>query len=241
MYRQKINDFIKQRRYPVFNLKAAFFDMDGVLFDSMPAHAEAWVKAFESVEVPFTSYQAYMQEGRTGNGTIDDVFQSEKGRLATEEEKTLIYSTKSRIFEQIEAVRVMPFALPLLEKIKAHYVQIVLVTGSGQPSLLDRLEVYFPQIFERERMVTAFDVKKGKPHPEPYLMALEKAHVKPWEAVVVENAPLGIASASDAGIYTLAVNTGILENEVLVKAGANAIFSGVEDLYNQWNQLFFGE
>ncbi len=238
MYVQEIAAFLKQKSYPKFELKAVFFDMDGVLFDSMPAHAEAWVKALKSFGMPFTAYEAYMNEGRTGNGTIDGVFQAQLGRVATEVEKQSIYNAKSQLFEQMEVVRTMPYALELLKKIKSQDIHILLVTGSGQPSLLDKLELFFPQIFERERMVTAFDVELGKPHPEPYLMALQKANVAPWEAVVVENAPLGIASAVAAGIYTLAVNTGILEDDVLLSEGANAIFSGMEELYQQWDHLF---
>jgi HAD superfamily hydrolase (TIGR01509 family) len=238
MYLQDMSAFLKQKSYPKFELKAVFFDMDGVLFDSMPAHVEAWIKAFESIGLPFNANQGYMNEGRTGNGTIDGVFQSELGRTATEEEKQSIYHTKSLIFEQLEGVRIMPFAKELLQKIKSQGIHILLVTGSGQPSLLDKLELSFPQIFERDRMVTAFDVEQGKPHPEPYLMALKKAHVKPWESVVVENAPLGIASSVAAGIYTLAVNTGILDDDVLLGEGANAIFSGMAELYQQWDNLF---
>jgi HAD superfamily hydrolase (TIGR01509 family) len=238
MYLQDMSAFLKQKSYPKFELKAVFFDMDGVLFDSMPAHVEAWIKAFESIGLPFNAYQGYMNEGRTGNGTIDGVFQSELGRKATEEEKQSIYHTKSLIFEQMEVVRIMPFAKELLQKIKSQGIHILLVTGSGQPSLLDKLELSFPQIFERDRMVTAFDVEQGKPHPEPYLMALKKAHVKPWESVVIENAPLGIASSVAAGIYTLAINTGILDDDVLLGEGANAIFSGMAELYQQWDNLF---
>ena len=76
----------------------------------------------------------------------------------------------------------------------------VLVTGSGQHSLLDRLAHNFPGMFQRERMVTAFDVKYGKPNPEPYLMGLEKAGVKANEAIVVENAPIGVQAGAAAGI-----------------------------------------
>ena len=47
-------------------------------------------------------------------------------------------------------------------------------------------------MFQRDHMVTAFDVKYGKPHPEPYLMGLEKAGVQANEAIVVENAPIGV-------------------------------------------------
>ena len=57
-------------------------------------------------------------------------------------------------------------------------------------------------------MVTAFDVKHGKPHPEPYLMALEKGGFNVNEAIVIENAPLGVQAGIAAGIFTIAVNTG---------------------------------
>jgi beta-phosphoglucomutase-like phosphatase (HAD superfamily) len=72
-------------------------------------------------------------------------------------------------------------------------------------------------------MVTAYDVKKGKPDPEPYLMALEKAGLQPNEAMVVENAPLGVRSAKGAGIFTVAVNTGILSDDDLWQAGADVV------------------
>ena len=235
---QPISEFIKQKSYPQFSLKAVFFDMDGVLFDSMPTHAEAWVQAIRNLGLEFTHYEAYMQEGRTGQSTIDGVFQRELGRDATEAEKQSIYKDKSVRFEKMGKTLPMPFAGPLLEKIKSQGFDILLVTGSGTPSLLDNLDSTFPGIFSHERMVTAYDVKFGKPNPEPYLMGLEKAGVKRWEAVVIENAPLGVQSAKSAGIFTIAVNTGILEDEVLINAGANIVLSGMEELYNKWETLF---
>jgi HAD superfamily hydrolase (TIGR01509 family) len=237
MLLQSIPDFIRQQSYPAFSLKAVFFDMDGVLFDSMPAHAEAWVRAIHHIGLPFTHYEAYMQEGRTGSGTINGIFQREKGRDATEEEIQAIYRYKTAEFEKVSETIPMPFAGELLNKLKADGLDIVLVTGSGQATLLDNLETYYPGIFCYERMVTAFDVKYGKPNPEPYLMGLQKAGVKPWEAVVVENAPLGIEAAKGAGIYTIAINTGVLEDNVLIDAGANMLFSGMEELYNQWDKI----
>ena len=84
-------------------------------------------------------------------------------------------------------------------------------------------------------MVTAFDVKYGKPHPEPYLMALSKGNFDPWQAIVVENAPLGVRSAIDAGIFTIAVNTGILQDEELTKEGANVVFPTMKSLIESWD------
>lgn len=80
----------------------------------------------------------------------------------------------------------MPGALELLNQIKEDNLIPVVVTGSGQKSLLERLNRNFPNIFKGELMVTAFDVKYGKPNPEPYLMGLQKAGVKANEAIVVE-------------------------------------------------------
>ena len=88
------------------------------------------------------------------------------------------------------------------KKIKVDGLVPMEVTGSGQHSLLDRLSHNFPGMFHRELMVTAFDVKYGKPHPEPYLMALQKGGVKPNEAIVVENAPMGV-QAGVAAVYSL--------------------------------------
>ena len=76
-----------------------------------------------------------------------------------------------------------------------------------------------PDIFCRELIVTSFDVKYGKPNPEPYLMGLQKGHIEPWEGIVVENAPLGVQAASAARIFTIAVNTGPLPDHVLLDAG----------------------
>ena len=60
-----IKEFMEQHNYPAFDLKAVFFDMDGVLFDSMKYHAYAWVR-HEGFGIPFTEYDCYMNEGRTG-------------------------------------------------------------------------------------------------------------------------------------------------------------------------------
>lgn len=131
----------------------------------------------------------------------------------------------------------MPGAWEILHKLKSEGIIPVLVTGSGQHSLFDRLAHCFPGMFERERMVTAFDVKYGKPNPEPYLMGLEKAGVKANEAIVVENAPIGVQAGTAAGIFTVAVNTGPLDGQVLLDAGANLLFPSMQAFCDQWEEV----
>jgi HAD superfamily hydrolase (TIGR01509 family) len=237
MFSTEIEKFLLTKNYPSFAPKAIFFDMDGVLFDSMKSHAIAWVKALQEQGLPFTEYEAYMNEGRTGASTIDGVFNQVYGRTASEEEKQQIYRLKSSIFETLGKTERMPFALELLRKIQLQQLEIYVVTGSGQPTLLESLDENFPSVFQKEKMVTAYDVKFGKPHPEPYLMALNKSGLKPWEVIVIENAPLGVESATAAGLFTIGVNTGPLKPEVLSESGASLVFDGMKELYNHWDNI----
>ena len=204
-------------------IKAVLFDMDGVLYDSMPNHAKAWSTAVTEFGLSMSPHEAYLHEGRTGHGTINILAQRHWGRNATTEEMERIYAAKSALFNTCPEPQPMPGAAQLLQSIRSLGLTIVLVTGSAQHSLLTRLAHDFPGIFSAERMVTAFDVKHGKPHPEPYLMGLEKAGVNASEAVVIENAPLGVEAAHAAGIYTIAVNTGPLSPKVLLDAGADIV------------------
>ena len=79
-------------------------------------------------------------------------------------------------------------------------------------------------------MVTAFDVSKGKPDPEPYLKGLEKASVEAQNAIVIENAPMGCKAGRAAGIFTIAVNTGPIPAETLLESGADIVLNDMEDL-----------
>ena len=208
--------------------------MDGVLFDSMPGHAVAWVKAVERYGLSTTAEEVYMNEGRTGAGTINALAQRTWGRDATEQEIREIYAAKSeefnRYFQAQGEAPVIPGVKELLNKVRARGLVRVIVTGSGQLSLLDNLNRHFPGQFTRELMVTAFDVTRGKPYPEPYLMGLKKAGITADQAIVVENAPLGVQAARAAGIFTIAVNTGPLPDSVLYDAGANLVYPSMPAL-----------
>ena len=218
-------------------LKAVLFDMDGVLFDSMPYHSEAWHKVMKSHGLTLSREEAYMHEGRTGASTINIVFQRELGREATQEEIESIYQEKSVLFNSYPEAKPMPCAWELLQKVKKDGLIPMVVTGSGQLSLLERLEHHYPGMFHKELMVTAFDVKYGKPNPEPYLMALKKGGIKADEAVVVENAPLGVEAGHNAGIFTIAVNTGPLNGQVLLDAGADLLFPSMQALNDTWDMM----
>jgi beta-phosphoglucomutase-like phosphatase (HAD superfamily) len=112
------------------------------------------------------------------------------------------------------------------------------VTGSGQLPLIQRLKKDFGSFVDEAHITTAYDVQHGKPAPDPYLMGLQKAgDLHPNEAIVIENAPLGVRAGHAARIFTIAVNTGPLSNEELLSAGADLIFPSMEELNRQWQKL----
>lgn len=239
-----IDKYKAEKGIASMELRAAMFDMDGVLFDSMKNHAKAWYQTMLHFGyTDFSETEAYMHEGRTGAGTINIVKQRMFGETATEDEVEEMYKYKSDLFNALPKVERMEGAREALEKVKQSGVVPMIVTGSGQKTLLDRLNSNFPNIFRQELMVTAYDVKYGKPNPEPYLMGMKKydkfvgIQTVPGSFVVVENAPLGVQAGVAAGVFTIAVNTGPLDDSVLMGEGANLLFGSMAELAEWWGTI----
>lgn len=203
--------------------QAYFFDMDGVLFDSMPNHAQAWDDVMKKHGLDFTAQDCYRQEGRTGQDVIHHAIWQKEHREASEEEIWVIYKEKSDRFLELGGAGPMRGVKEVLDYLMAHGKKLYVVTGSGQQTLFDELNEVFPNAFARERMVTALDVTKGKPDPEPYLKAWEKTGLEKSECCVIENAPMGIRAGKAAGLFTIGVNTGPLPDKDLYDAGADIV------------------
>lgn len=210
-------------------IKAALIDMDGTLYDSMPNHARAWVRmlAEHGINVPFE--EIFLYEGMTGAATIDLLVRRTFGRPATDIEKKEWYADKSRYFAELPAVDPMPGARELVEALRSRGIATVLVTGSGQKSMLERLEREYAGAFPPHLRVTSASVTHGKPHPEPYLRGLELAGVAPEQALALENAPLGTRSARDAGVLTVGVVTGPMPEKSLADGGAHIVYKSMPD------------
>ena len=212
--------------------RAYFFDMDGVLFNSMPHHAIAWEEVMKEHDLPFTAYDCYLNEGRTGESVIRESMWKARNRDATPDEIKQIYTEKSERFnllaQQAGGTVVIDGVAEVLRYVQSTGSQIWVVTGSGMRSLLDNLNNALPPVFQHDRMITAFDVTHGKPDPEPYLKAWERSGLKKEQCFVIENAPLGIRSGKAAGLTVYAVNTGILTREDL--AQADQVFDSMAEL-----------
>ncbi|MBP5799456.1 MAG: HAD-IA family hydrolase [Prevotella sp.] len=235
MYTLAIKQYLEKHGFEALTPKAVLFDMDGVLYDSMPNHAIAWQQSMAQFGIHMTAEDAYATEGARGVDTIRQMVKNQQGRDIDEDEAQRMYDVKSHIFHELPEAPIMPGILELMQQIKDGGILCGVVTGSGQRPLIDRILKDFGAFVDKNQITTAYDVKRGKPNPDPYLMGLKKAgNLKPNEAIVVENAPLGIRAGAAAKIFTIGVNTGPLSNELLLEAGANLLFPTMQDLSDCW-------
>lgn len=238
--KEAIKQYLESHGFGLFNPKAVLFDMDGVIYDSMPNHSVSWHDSMKDFGLDMPYEGAYTYEGMRGVETIKTLARAQWNRELTDEEAQEMYTHKAKLFAhhcQLTPAHIMPGIKTLMEQIKSDGLNICVVTGSAQHALLDKLLIDFDGLLREEFIVTAFDVTHGKPDPEPYLMGMKKCGVEPWETIVVENAPLGVRAAVAARCFTIAVNTGPLPDKVLSDEGANLVFPQITILSQQWKAL----
>lgn len=237
MFENNIKEYLRKTGFTTFSPKAVMFDMDGVIYNSMPNHASSWHKAMKSVGIDMPPEDAYKYEGMRGVETIQLLFRQQKGKELTDQQAAEYYKLKSDAFNSCPPAAKMEGIEDLMKKIKRSGLKIIVVTGSAQHTLLDKLEQELPGLVHKDLIVSALDVTHGKPAPEPYLKGLAKAGVQPWEAIVVENAPLGVRAGVAAKVFTVATNTGPLPDSSLLQEGADLIFSSINDFMLHWEEF----
>lgn len=224
-----------------FRPKAVLFDMDGVLYDSMPHHAIAWTESMAKFGIHMTKHDAYATEGARGFDTVREMVKRQTGIVISEERAKEMYEEKSRIFHNLPEAPIFEGVKPLMQKIVDSGLSVNVVTGSAQRQLIARLNDDFGQWLSPDHITTAFDVKHGKPAPDPYLSGLKKAgNLQPWEGIVVENAPLGVKSGVSAHIFTVAINSGPLPDKALADEGCNLLYEKITGLLNDWGKIIEG-
>ncbi len=178
-----------------FICTAILFDLDGVLVDSSTVVKRHWKNWADSHSVPFDQLMD-IAHGRTSAEII---------RLMAPQ---LDAEREGRRREAVEGVdtdglKVFDSACDLLQSLPPD--RWAVVTSGVQRTAATRLG--FGNFPEPPVLVTAEDVRRGKPDPEAYLLAARRLGVSPEQCVVVEDAPAGIEAAKAAGMLVIAVAT----------------------------------
>ena len=234
--KNEIKQYLKEHGFGHFCPKAVLFDMDGVLYDSMPLHAIAWQESMKKFGIHMTTADAYATEGARGIDTIRLFVKQQQGKDISLEEAQRMYDEKTRLFHAMPEAPIFDGVFSIMEKIQRSGMTVNVVTGSGQRPLIERLLHDFGQYLDEDHITTAYDVKHGKPYPDPYLRGLRKAgNLQPNEGIVVENAPLGVRAGVSAGIFTVAINSGPLPDASLLDEGANVLYDTMTQLVDDWD------
>ena len=234
--KNEIKQYLKEHGFGHFCPKAVLFDMDGVLYDSMPLHAIAWQESMKKFGIHMTTADAYATEGARGIDTIRLFVKQQQGKDISLEEAQRMYDEKTRLFHAMPEAPIFDGVFSIMEKIQRSGMTVNVVTGSGQRPLIERLLHDFRQYLDEDHITTAYDVKRGKPYPDPYLTGLRKAgNLQPNEGIVVENAPLGVRAGVSAGIFTVAINSGPLPDASLLDEGANVLYDTMTQLVDDWD------
>jgi sugar-phosphatase len=177
-----------------FSCAAILFDLDGVLVDSTRSVERQW--SIWSREQGLDEEKAVA----VGHGVrAIDVIRKVAPHLDAEKELRKLESREAAD----NGVAVMPGAVDLVRSIP--YDRWCVVTSGTRHLAVARLRlagIPAPNI-----MITADDVERGKPHPEPYLKGAELLGVNPAECLVIEDAPAGIQSAHAAGMKAIALTS----------------------------------
>jgi beta-phosphoglucomutase len=193
---------------------AVIFDVDGVLVDSYRPHYLSWRGMFGEQGIEFTEETFRGTFGRTNRDIFLDLYQ---GGL-TEEQIVAWGDRKEVLYREIIAAEltVIPGAVELVDAL--HAAGFKLGVGSSAPP--ENIAVTLAKLERMDKfdaVITAANVKIGKPNPQVYLLGADKLGVPPARCAVVEDAPQGVEAANRAGMASIGL-TGTTTREALSHA-----------------------
>ncbi len=185
--------------------------MDGVLIDAMSFHAEAFHIAFrEEVKLEIDKRDVFLLEGMPGPLLIKEIFKRSNLRPPDENLVESISDRKKELFEEIQRARAFTGVKELIESLNCENCLKAVVSGASRKEIESLLKQ--THLGKFDLIISGEDLGEGKPSPEPFSTALSKLKLKPHEALVVENAPLGVDSAVKANIdFIITLNNTPLE------------------------------
>lgn len=179
------------------------FDLDGVILDSMPLHAECWRIYLERLGVPGDGVLARMRGCRN-----DEIVRGLFGNSLPEDEIAGHGEAKERLYRELLGpqldARLIPGAIDFLQR---HAGVPKGLASNAEPANIDF-------VLDRAGLRACFDVvvdghqvARPKPAPDIYLRAAEQLGARPADCVIFEDSVIGMTAARDSGAKVVAINT----------------------------------
>ncbi len=223
-----------KRQHDGRGLKAAIFDLDGVIVNTVPIHFKAWKRMFEEYGRKF-SFQDYKEK-------VDGIPRIDGGRAILTDlsvkELTKATDKKQRYFLEYlkkEKIPVFRSTVKLMRELKRRGIKVAVISSSkNSPYILKRTGII--KLIDAE--VSGNDITKGKPHPQIFFMAAEKVGIKPVNCVVFEDAILGVEAARRAKMPCVGIDR---HNDPQGLKEADIVVNDLREInYNQLVSLFWG-
>src|SRR6266487_5794779 len=202
-------------------MKAVIFDLDGVLVDSMPMHYEAWKIAFsEAVNIDVDERTIYLLEGMRGIELVKNLLVRTGTKEFDESSVTQITKRKDEYFRKVFSFKPFERVNELVTNLRCRKA---VVSGSSKKdveSILDQAIGFGNEQFDV--MITADEVKNGKPDPSSLLSALEKLKLNTTGSIVVKNVPLAgvpcIVILNNTPLHAVDFKPLVLEERILKRS-----------------------
>jgi beta-phosphoglucomutase family hydrolase len=187
---------------PAGDFAGYIFDLDGTLIDTMPLHYRAWDRAMRAAGLPHAlDEELFYKLGGVPTRRVAELFGEHYGLKLNPD---LVFDAKEALFTELQA------DAKLIEPVVAfarqmHATHPMAIASGGPRVIVERsLEITGLRPLFRA-VVTADDVKHGKPSPDMFLLAASQLGVAPKECLVFEDAEPGIQGALAAGMKVVRV------------------------------------
>jgi len=217
--------------------KAAIFDIDGTLVDSVDLHAQAWQEAFEHFGHRFALHEVRSQIGKGGDQLMPVFLTSEELHSKGKE----IQKFRGELFrrEYLPKVKAFPMVRELFQRLLADGWRLSLASSAHA----SELEIYkdiarISDLLEAE--ASSDDVKKSKPNPDIFEAAMDRlGNIYPGDCIVVGDSPYDAQAANKAGIRSIGFLCGGFSKSELVEAGYERLYLGPADLLTCYDGSVF--
>ena len=202
----------------------AIFDHDGVLVDSLAFHQHAWLILGERTGLAITPEFIRQTFGMTN----PSIFRLLLGDALAEADAQRYSDLKEVCYRDVAGpnLSLMHGVRELLDGLTSAGVRLAIGSSGVRPNL--DLTVETCGLTGRFCAIASLeDIKHGKPDPQVFLVAANKAGVEPAHAVVFEDAPVGIQAAKAAGMRAVGV-TSTVPSQAFWDAGADEVVDGLE-------------
>ena len=208
--------------------KAAIFDLDGTLLDSVDLHAIAWHEAMVKFGHDVSFAQARSQIGKGGDKLIP-FFLSEDDQHDHGKE---LEEWRGERFRNKYLSLVRPFsAVPdLLRRVRGAGVRVAIASSAKKAELEEYLKIaHITDLVEVS--TSAEDAEESKPAPDVFEIVLKKLKIEGADAVAIGDTPYDAEAAGKAKIATIGVLCGGFTEDSLRKAGCVEVFPGPATLF----------